>query len=87
MEHCAKVTFLKYNGDSQRSICIITSAPYYISKYTLHTELKIPFVKNDYVQQYKSFFEKLQISANPFVNKMTMVDLPTGSYRRLKRRK
>lgn len=53
----------------------------------LHSDLRIPYVNDVYVQEYQKFFNKLQFSSNPNINCRHCYTLPENPSRRLKKRK
>ena len=63
----------------------ITNAPFYVTNYTLHKDLHVPFVRNYAVTAYNKFHEKLQPHPNPLVQILATPDLPDVTTRRLKR--
>ncbi|KAL1116709.1 hypothetical protein AAG570_005181 [Ranatra chinensis] len=63
----------------------IVDAPPYVSNLTIHTDLKIPFVKDFIATRYRKFHSKLYSQPNPLVKKLSSTTLPDNPPRRLKR--
>ncbi|KAL1122174.1 hypothetical protein AAG570_003579 [Ranatra chinensis] len=63
----------------------IVDAPPYVSNLTIHTDLKIPFVKDFIATRYRKFHSKLYSHSNPLVKKLSSTTLPDNPPRRLKR--
>ncbi|KAL1117158.1 hypothetical protein AAG570_004485 [Ranatra chinensis] len=63
----------------------IVDAPPYVSNLTIHTDLKIPFVKDFIATRYRKFHSKLYSHSNPLVKKLSSTTLLDNPPRRLKR--
>jgi len=49
----------------------ITNAPFYISNFTLHSDLKIKTIHEEAKSYYKRFFNKLPSNPNPLISGLT----------------
>ena len=54
----------------------ITKSPFYVTNYTLHKDLIVPFVRDNAVTAYTRFHEKHQPHTNPLVENFATLDLP-----------
>lgn len=62
----------------------MVSTPKYVSNHTLHKDLNIPFIQDVHVQQYRRFFDKLRLSGNLNILRMSRNTLTGNLRRRLK---
>ena len=84
---CAKPTQIKTIEAFQSiSLRTITSAPWYVSNYTLHKDLNIELVENLVKTHYKKFHSKLLHHPNPLIANQHSATIPDNPPRRLKRR-
>ena len=65
---------------------IASNAPYYVKNETLHSDFKIPYIKDVAQASYQKFFSKLQDNPNPLIQDIHQHHLPGNPVRRLKRR-
>lgn len=65
---------------------LLTSAPWYFSNNSLHSNLKIESVTTVTSKHYKKFHSKLATHANPLITNQSRVNLPSNPTCLLKRR-
>ncbi|KAL4121499.1 hypothetical protein QTP88_013999 [Uroleucon formosanum] len=63
----------------------ITNAPPFVSNYTLHKDLAMKTVKEEAVDFYKRFHNRLQTHQNPLIKSLYTHTIPGNPRRRLKR--
>ena len=84
---CAKPSHLK-RIQSLQSIILrkISNSPFYVSNFTLHTDLSIPFVSDLTHQRYQKFHSRLPGHPNPHIHNLYSFHTPDSPPRHLKRR-
>ena len=63
----------------------IISAPFYVSNKTIHSDLKVPFVREYAIDRYRRFHEKLDHHPNPLARNLQSLHIPDNPLRRLNR--
>ena len=63
----------------------IISAPFYVTNKTIHSDLKVPFVREYAIDRYRRFHEKLDHHPNPLARNLQSLHIPDNPLRRLNR--
>lgn len=65
---------------------LVTKAPWYVSNFTLHKDLKIATTTELAIAMYKRFHQNLNTHSNTLISNMSTFTLPKHPPRRLKRK-